>query len=58
MFLADDSSKQSWNSHDHSRTIRYKSMTSANGGTYAGRYALYGDRAETQSIPLQVCLFR
>ena len=38
MFQADDNSKQSWNTHDHSRTAIYKSMTSANGGNYAGQY--------------------
>ena len=39
MFQAVDNSKYSWNTHDHSCTIIYKSMTSANGGTYAGQYS-------------------
>ena len=42
IYLADDNSKCSWNTLDRSRTIRCKSMTSANGGTYAGQYPCSG----------------
>ena len=34
---AGDNGKVSWNTHEHSRTLRYKSMTSMYGGTYAGQ---------------------
>ena len=42
LLKVDDSSDQSWNTHKCSGTIRYKSMTSANGRTYAGHYPCDG----------------
>ena len=41
-FSADDSSKLSWSTHDHIRTIRFKYMTPANCETYARQYPCDG----------------
>ena len=41
-FFVDNNSKQFWSTNNHSRTIRYKYMTSVSGGTYAGQYQCDG----------------
>ena len=37
-YEADNNFKWCWNTHDNSRTMRYRDMTSANGRTSAGQY--------------------
>ena len=56
-FMLTTSASSLRDTHDHSRTIRYKSITSANGGTYAGQYPCNGwvDNLKSTRLITNIC---